>query len=1492
MKLRLPGLGTGPALALAVLIMGAGTLGALLAAYLQGRHNETVQTQAFDEQAQRTVQQIRSRMLRYDAGLHGLRGAVLAAGGRSLRQEQLRVYSDSRDMNREFPGARGFGVIWRVPVAQEADFVAAARADGRPEFRILQIQAHGDERKVITFIEPQAVNRTALGLDIASEPSRNAAAQASARSGEATLTAPITLVQATGKQMRGLLLMLPIYQPKARLETQAEREAATMGWTYTPLVVDDVLAGLDGEGQRFHLKLFTPAAPGERAKQFYGEPFERVGHESLPIATRSLEVHGQRWEAQLQATPEFIAGLNLTEPRRVAVTIGLLSLLLAAVAFLLASGRARSQRERLEVARRAAIVEGSQDAIIGATLDGVITEWNSSAQRLFGYNAEEALGRSVEDLLLPPDRLAEDEQLRATIASGQRMPPFETVRLHRDGSPIAVLLTAGPILDGKGHCVGMAKSLRDVREAQRARAELAELNASLEAQVASRTAALVTALRDNSALLQTLNRFAIVAVTDPGGTIREVNAPFCQVSGYEAEELVGSTHHVLDSGYHAPDFWAAMRAKVHAGDAWRGEICNRAKDGSTFWIDCIVAPFLDAEGEIEHFISISTDITPIKRLQQEAERARLAAEEANRFLQEVTDRLPLRISYLDRDHRFRFVNAAQCDAYGLPREALLGQQPQVFEHGLPPPALRDIFSAVLAGQARSFEADVPSVQGGAVSHEVRLVPDLRNDEVVGYYSVGTDISVRKRAEEELRRTLSTLRAVLDAATQVSILSAGVDGRIRLFNRGAEKLTGYQASEVIGRDALTLLHDPDELAERCNTLSAEWGEPVGVRRSFIDPRVIGTPRDWHYRCKDGRRVPVSVAVTPILDDSGHAVGYLGIASDISARQQFEHSLREAMHRANEANHAKSQFLANMSHEIRTPMNAVIGLSYLLERTRLDAEQAGFVTKIKLASKSLLGIINDVLDISKIEAAEMRLERAPFSLRNLLGELGPMMSVQAEAKGITFAVERPADLVDAVEGDATRLRQVLTNLLSNAIKFTSQGEVRLIVSQGDALDDGRLPLNFKVKDTGIGIPAEALERVFQPFAQADTSTTRRYGGTGLGLSIVKQLVSLMDGSVGVQSEPGAGSEFLVDLALMPASEWSLPAAAVQRPADNHALAGLRLLVVDDSELNLEVARRILEMEGAVVTLASDGQQALDRLIADPQGYDLVLMDMQMPVLDGHDATRRIRSALGLTRLPIIALTAGVTVDEQQRAAAAGMNEMVGKPFDPDDLVACILRHVPIPAGLPLRARPRPATAPAASWPAIEGVDMADAQRRLGGDLALMRSLLKRMLSNFADLEAAQAPRADALPELARRLHQLKGSAGTLGAGALESAAVATETACQAGSLSGVGQGLLQLAEQLRALRQASADFLAPPAEPPPAEAAPQPLQPAAIDALHQLLQACDLAALHSMERLAPALRQQLGEKRFAQLRAHVDELAFSEAAEIVGGLLTDQPTEAIA
>lgn len=387
---------------------------------------------------------------------------------------------------------------------------------------------------------------------------------------------------------------------------------------------------------------------------------------------------------------------------------------------------------------------------------------------------------------------------------------------------------------------------------------------------------------------------------------------------------------------------------------------------------------------------------------------------------------------------------------------------------------------------------------------------------------------------------------------------------------------------------------------------------------------------------------------------------------------EQEALRARDEANQANQAKSTFLANMSHEIRTPMNGMLGLT----RLALEAELPGDVRKLLnesyASAQSLLGIVNDILDLSKMDAGKLSIEQAPFALAQVLQNAKTLFGQAASDKGVRFVLQQEEQLPPWLLGDALRLGQVLNNLLSNAVKFTEQGQVTLRVeSTPSRMDDERHWLVFSVMDTGIGMSAGQLARLFQAFTQADESTTRRFGGTGLGLVIARRLTELMGGRLSVHSTPGQGSTFALEL---PFGVAAAPQPSVPTEVPKRSLEGLCVLLVEDNAINAMVAIRTLQGRGAVVYHVENGQLALDYLRAHADDVDAVLMDIQMPVMDGLTATRLIRSELDLRQLPIVAMTANVMESDRQACTDAGMNAHVGKPFDAAQLAATLRQLVP--------------------------------------------------------------------------------------------------------------------------------------------------------------------------------------------------------------------------
>ncbi|WKB53453.1 CHASE domain-containing protein [Eleftheria terrae] len=1145
--------------ALAVLVAGlamAGTVG-----WWQREQNLHVERARFDALTGRAAEQVLNRMRGYEKGLRGARGAVIAAGKEALTRERFREYSDSRDLDREFPGTRGFGFIRRVPAAHEAAFLAEARRDGAPHFAIRQLQTHGGDRYVIQYIEPVALNQEAVGLDIASEPNRLAAAETATRTGRPTLTAPITLVQASGKHLRSMLLLLPIYRQDQLPPSVSAREASVFGWAYMPLVIDEALADFDYADEEFALALSDTQAGGA------GEPFfSSPGWAGAPPGALrrqlALPMYGREWHLDVRALPGFRERLNLRDPGALAAGLAGAAVLLAGLVQVWLLAGQRQQTVRLQQSRMAAMVDSSHDAIVGVTVDGRVTDWNAAAERIFGYTAAEALGRSLQELVVPPDSQAQAAEVLVRAARGEEVPRFDAVRRRRDGSLLDVSVSISAIrMPGLG-IVGVATTVRDISLHKAAEAKILHLNATLEQQVQQRTA--------------------------------EVRA--------------------------------------------------------------------------------------------------LAARE---------------------------------------------------------------------------------------------------------------------------------RAILLSAAS-AVIACDTEGRVTLFNPAAEAMLRYPAQEVIGRLFIEQFHDPVELDARAEALSAGLGRPVSRREALLARASPGTSDrgEWTYVRRDGSRLPVLLNVAELRDDAGHVLGSIAIAADLSERKRLERelvalneALTERSRQAESATRAKSAFLANMSHEIRTPMNAIIGLTQFLLRDSRDPALRERLQLVSEASHHLLSIINNVLDLSKIEVGKLELEQADFELEEVLTRTLALVRGAAREKGLELVLDLD-HLPTRLVGDPTRLGQAVLNLLGNAVKFTHAGSVTL---RGVCCeqDEAQVLLRFEVHDTGIGMAPGVIDKVFHAFEQGDNSTTRRYGGTGLGLTITRELVQLMGGETGASSRQGEGSTFwftarfqraaaeqvgealapslqgrpvllleplpparealaslLRRFGLQPAAAheaaevpaqaqaaraagrpYTVVVLAAELPHDEDAVAlarrllaeagdaamrcllvtrrnvadlapglageerirvlekpvapatlrlhleellggrpraqagagseaaslaaaernrpfeGTRVLLAEDHPVNQLVAMEQLGSLGMAIDLAETGVEAVEQ--ARSRRYDLILMDLHMPEMDGLKAARAIRGLPEHAATPILAMTASAFGEDRDACLAAGMNDHIPKPVETDVLVRTLGR-----------------------------------------------------------------------------------------------------------------------------------------------------------------------------------------------------------------------------
>ncbi len=690
-------------------------------------------------------------------------------------------------------------------------------------------------------------------------------------------------------------------------------------------------------------------------------------------------------------------------------------------------------------------------------------------------------------------------------------------------------------------------------------------------------------------------------------------------------------------------------------------------DGSTYWIAAAGEFHYSDDGKPLRMSGTVRDITDQRHNEETLRKLSLAVEQTGES-----------IAITNLDARLEYVNTAFLRITGYTREEVLGQNPKVLHSGKTPKATYDALWAALR-EGRSWEGEFINRRkdGGEYIESANITPLRQPDgRITHYVATKRDITERKQAEALLMERV----ALREQLSSIAYAAPGVIYSFRLHPDGGISLP-YASPRM--RDIYGLA--PEALVENCQPVfDLILPEDLErVRESITQSaRTLGLWREqWRIRHPESGVIWLEGISNPVRE-AGGAILWHGFLHDITDRKRAELELDDARRHALAASQAKSEFLANMSHEIRTPMNAILGLTQILERDDLSDDQRNLLRQISASGHALLHLIDDILDLSKIEAGQLQLTSQAFSLNALLDGVAGLLGPSARAKGLTLTLQGPPEPAASLMGDELRIRQVLVNLIGNAIKFTPQGRVDVRVELlAAAATATAVRLRGEVADTGIGIAPEAQAQLFRPFTQAEAGTTRQFGGTGLGLSISKRLLEVMGGTIGVTSAPGAGSRFWFELPLQRTSpEESVSPATASAPAPVKAqgprLTGLRVLAVDDNRINLFMLERALHLEGASVVLAIDGQQAVQTLAANPRGFDAVLMDVQMPVMDGLTATRAIRADAALAGLPIIALTAGVMAEEREAALAAGVNDFLPKPLELERMVA-MLR--------PLRAAP---------------------------------------------------------------------------------------------------------------------------------------------------------------------------------------------------------------
>lgn len=789
-----------------------------------------------------------------------------------------------------------------------------------------------------------------------------------------------------------------------------------------------------------------------------------------------------------------------------------------------------------------------------------------------------------------------------------------------------------------------------------------DLQQNINALGASR-ALLKTSEERMGLLVNNIKDYAIVML-DTEGKILSWNEGASGISGYKSEEIVGRhvsafyTEEDVAAGVPLANLLAANeRGEIHS-EGWQ-----KRKDGSLFWAHVTITRLLDENKKMRGYVKITRDITEQMRAETAVRQSRAQLAMSQQLAHIGSWELDLDTKSLNWSDELYHIygNAPTTEEIRFERMFLL-THPADREF-----VMNTILDAINKHSSFDFRRRIVR-SDGAVRTLHSLGEVIFNESGAAVKMVGADQDITDRLHEEEMEKLAM------AATKSfnSVIIANSEGKIEWVNEGFTKLTGYTFEEV--------QHTHGELLRR--------GGLTGLSREMVDyQRLLQENKPVVYESKNysksGHEYWVITTLTPVIGQDGKIERIIAIDSDISERKKVEEDLilsnRIAEHSLKKGNKAlsdllrakkeleesmtvKEQFLAKMSHEIRTPMNAIVGLSEIMMETPLTHDQEECMDAIRLSSQNLLSIINDILDFSRLSSGKVELESLPFKPSDVVEGVLRTVGFSAKQKGIELAVEADfTKLPEYVVGDSVRLGQILLNLVGNSIKFTEKGKIT-VSEKLMSMQDGKVTLQFVVSDTGIGIPQDRLDTIFDSFTQASNETSRKYGGSGLGLTIVKQLAELHGGSVTVTSQIGKGSTFTVIMQYAIAGAMQLgPDEQQNDTLPEASLDGKRILLAEDNEMNQMLARRVFEKWNFHLEIANNGKIAVDRLAK--EHFDLVLMDVQMPEMDGYEATQYIRTKLPKDKssVPIIAMTAHAIVGEAEKCISLGMNDYISKPFN---------------------------------------------------------------------------------------------------------------------------------------------------------------------------------------------------------------------------------------